>query len=378
MIESNYNCHFISRAKALKLSNCVADNGRVVSSDSITLILTSVDYEIFLKAYSYESIEIHEMKVSKAGYLNDKFRRFVISLYKDKTTLKNVAGKEEEYQSKKGLVNSCYGDFVTKVFCPEIAYDYSNKDSIWTESPLTEETFDKKLKAIERKAYKNYKCFVHGIFCTAWARARIWHAIIDGKLDEQVVYSDTDSLKMYNYSGDYFEEQNRVVLTRHQQLAKDLNIDINDLSPVDIKGVPHPLGVWDEEKTAVYFRSLGCKQYLVQYADGSKHLTCAGISKLAVQLFDSMEDFDIDRTLTEKELANCIDDEGHTAEKLTPYYDVDYPEVIYPDGYVCKYKSGVCLMPTTFSLSMTPNDLNLLYSIVAEKLNKCYYRREVK
>ena len=377
-IESNYNCHFISRAKAISLSNCVSDNGRVVSSDSIELILTSVDYEIFLKAYSYDEIDIKDMRVSKAGYLCDTFRRFIISLYKDKTTLKNVEGKEEEYQSKKALVNAGYGDFVTKVFCPEVQYKYADKESIWNEIPLDDSAFQSKLKNINKKAYKNYKAFIQGVFVTAHARARIWHAIIDGNLDEQVVYSDTDSLKMYNYSGTYFDEQNAVVLTRHEQIAKDLKISIDDLSPKDIKGERHPLGCWDEEKTAVYFRSLGCKQYLVQYADGSKYLTCAGVSKLAVQLFKNMEDFDIDRVLTEKELANCKDDKGHTAEKLTPYYSVDYPEVTYPDGYVCKYKSGVCLMPTTFSLSITENDLKLLYSVVAEKLNKVYYRKKVK
>lgn len=376
-VESNYNCHFISRNKALSLENCVSDNGRVVCCDKIELILTSVDYEIFEKAYSVKRLDIHKMKVSTAGYLNDNFRRFIISLYKGKTTLKNVEGKEEEYQNMKALINAGYGDFVTKVFCDEIEYDYSDKEDIWKSTALDEKTFQKKLDSINRKKFKNYKAFIQGVFVTAWARQRIWHAIIDGKLDEQVVYSDTDSLKMYNYTGTYFEDQNRVVLTRLEEIARDLKIDVSDLSPVDIKGIVHPLGVWEEEKTAVLFRSLGCKQYIVQYADGKKHLTCAGVSKLAVKLFDNIDDFDIDRTLTEKELVNCTDGEGHTAEKLTPYYDVEYPDVVYPDGYVCRYRSGVCLMPTTFSLSITENDLKLLYSVVTEKLNEVYYRKKV-
>lgn len=377
-LDSNYNCHFLSRNKALKLTNCVADNGRIVSCDEIELILTSVDFEIFQKAYEVKTLNIINMKVSNAGYLNNNFRRFIISLYKDKTTLKNVEGKEEEYTNKKGLINAGYGDFVTKIFSDEIEYDYTDKESIWHVKKLDDMSFSKKLKNVEKKKFENYKCFIHGVFVTAWARARIWHAIIDGKLDEHVVYSDTDSLKMYQYNGDYFEQQNRVVLTRLEEIARDLNISVDDLKPVDIKGISHPLGVWEEEKTARYFRSLGCKQYLVEYADGKKHLTCAGVSKLAVQLFEKMDDFDINRTLTEKELKSCTDGEGHTAEKLTPYYDVEYPVVTYPDGYICKYKSGVCLMPTTFSLSITENDLKLLYSVVVEKLNEVYYRKKVK
>lgn len=377
-LDSNYNCHFLSRNKALAIKNCVADNGRIVSCDEIELILTSVDYEIFLKAYDIKSIDIISMKVSTAGYLNDNFRRFIISLYKDKTTLKNVEGKEEEYTNKKGLINAGYGDFVTKLFCSEIEYDYSDKEDIWHVQKLDESMFNKKHKSIEKKKFTNYKAFIQGVFVTAWARQRIWQAIIDGKLDEHVVYSDTDSLKMYKFDGDYFEKENTVVLTRLKELARELNIPESDLSPVDIKGIEHPLGVWEEEKTAVFFRSLGCKQYIVQYADGKKHLTCAGVSKLAVQLFENIDDFDIDRTLTEKELVNCTDGAGHTAEKLTPYYDVEYPDVVYPDGYVCKYRSGVCLMPTTFSLSITENDLKLLYSVVTEKLNEIYFRKKVK
>ena len=378
-IESRYNCHFISKAKAISISNAVSDNGRVVSCDKIELVLTSVDFQIFEKCYKYKKsdMEIHELKVSRAGYLSDTFRRFVLSLYKDKTTLKNVVGKEEEYQSKKSLVNSCYGDFCTRVFSDEIQYDYEDKENIWHRIVLDEAIYDKKLASLNKKAGNNYKSFVQGIFVTAHARARIWHAVING-LDDYIVYTDTDSLKVANYDGNYFEEQNKVVLTRLAELAKELNVPFDDLSPYDIKGKKHPIGVWEEEAKCLRFRSLGCKQYIAEYEDGSIHLTCAGVSKLAVKCFDDIEDFDIDRTLTEKELLNATDGNGHTAEKLTPYYSVDYPTVIYPDGYKCTYKSGVCLMPTTFSLSITPNDLALLYGVVMEKLNKSYFRKEIK
>jgi hypothetical protein len=92
----------------LKIKNVVADNGRVVSADEIEYILTSVDYELFLKCYHFEDLEIKSFRFSRAGYLNNEFRRFIISLYKDKTMLKGVSGHEEEYQNKKALINSCY------------------------------------------------------------------------------------------------------------------------------------------------------------------------------------------------------------------------------------------------------------------------------
>ena len=372
-IESIYNCHFISKSKAMTIKDAVVDNGRVVSASHIELTLTSVDYEIFLKCYKHDRINIISFKFSKCGYLNNNFRRFIISLYKDKTTLKDVEGKEEEYQSKKALINAGYGDFVTKLFCDDVIFDYDNKSQVWDKKIMDEEDFNKKLSVLNKKKYKNYKAFVQGIFVTANARARIWDAVING-LDENIVYTDTDSLKVHNYDGDYFEKRNEEVMQIHKQIADDLEISIDDLSPVDIKGVKHPIGVWEREKDVEKFKSLGCKQYIVEYADGKKKLTCAGVSKLAVQLFDDVDDFCINRQLTEKELLNCKDDAGHTAEKLTPYYDVDYPQVIYPDGYVCNYKSGVCLMPTTFNLSITVNDLKLIYETVTAKMATILYK----
>lgn len=226
------------------------------------------------------------------------------------------------------------------------------------------------MKTVNKKKYKNYKAFVQGIFVTAWARQRIWDAVISG-LDETIVYTDTDSLKLVDCDGKYFEEQNKIVLTRLDEIAKELSIPVDDLKPVDIKGISHPIGIWEREHDVKRFKSLGCKQYICEYEDGTKQLTCAGISKNAVSLFDEVDDFEIDRQLTEQELLKA------DAEKLTPYYCDDYPVVKYPDGYICKYKSGICLMPTTFNLSITPADLLLLFNEVINRLNQIYYKKGI-
>lgn len=385
--ESNYNCHFMSKSKAINIKGCETDNGRIIRAIEGRFVLTSVDFEIFIRAYHFKQkdLKINEFKISHARPLNDNFRRYIIELYKDKTTLKNVENKEDEYQSKKSLINSMYGDFVTKVFCETITFDYDDEDGkIWDAIALDDASFNKKLNTLNKKRFKNYKAFIHGVFCTAWARSRIWYAIINGDdkirgggLDESLVYTDTDSLKVVGDCKAYFDRENSIVLTRHKELAQELNIDVDDLSPVDIKGIPHPIGVWENEGV-VDFKSLGCKQYLTIDKKGKKKLTCAGVSKLAVQCFESFDDFTIDKRLTEKMLLNCTDGNGHTAEKLTPYYSTKYPIVKYPDGYVSKYKSGVCLMPTTFNLSITGNDLLLLYDDVMQRLNEIYYKRGIK
>lgn len=373
-MDSNYNCHFVSSSKALKLKNAMRDNGRLVSCDMGEFIFTSVDYELFLKCYSTSKIEIISFKFCRCDYLNNTFRKFVIELYKDKTTLKNVVGMEELYMNSKQSINALFGDFVTKLFCDEIVFNQRvGIDNNWDKIILDDEKFKKKLQTVNKKQFTNYKAFIQGVFVTAHARARIFHAVING-LDEHIVYTDTDSLKVYDYNGNYFEEQNKVVLTRHKEIARDLGINVDELSPVDIKGNKHPIGIWEMEKHVKRFKSLGCKQYICEYDDGSLYLTCAGISKLAVKCFKSVDDFNIHTTLTEKQLKECDDGKGHTAEKLTPYYANNYPDVVYPDGYVCKFRYGVCLMPTTFDLSITPDDLYTLYTIVKEKLNESYYK----
>ena len=377
-VDSNFNCHFLSSSKALTLKNVMRDNGRLVSCDECEYILTSVDYELFLRCYSTSKIDIISFRFCRCDYLNNTFRKFVIELYKNKTMLKNVQGQEELYMNSKQSINSLYGDFVTKIFCDEVVYNqHINIDNNWDKIPLNDETFAKKLKSVNKKQYTNYKAFIQGVFVTAHARARIFHAVVNG-LDEHIVYTDTDSLKVVDYKGNYFEEQNKVVLTRHKEIARDLGIDVNDLSPLDIKGNKHPIGIWESEEHIKRFKSTGCKQYLCEYNDGRLYLTCAGVSKLAVGCFKSIDDFNIHTSLTEKQLKECDDGKGHTAEKLTPYYANNYPDVTYPDGYVSKYRYGVCLMPTTFDISITPDDLYSLYTIVKEKLNESYYKENIR
>lgn len=377
-LESRLNCHFLSRSKALNITKPLIDNGRVVSCEACEYVLTSVDFELFEKCYNYESMEILDFRWAKAGYLNNTFRKFILELYAQKTVYKNVDGMEAIYATAKQLINSGYGDFVTKIFSDTITYNCATGE--WDKELLDDKMFAEKLATLNKKQYRNYKTFQQGIFVTAIARANLWAGIIpppaedDGKiwggLDEKLCYTDTDSLKGLFGDTDFFERYNARVFEMHKKLANDLGVDIEMFAPKDKDGVAHPIGVYDYEGRARKFKSLGCKQYLLEDEKGKKKLTCAGVSKLAVKLFPTFNDFRIDRTLTEKELKGCFDEKKptKTAEKLIPYYDVNYPVVKYPDGYVSRYKCGVCLMPTTFNLSMTTNDLMLLYTVVAEKL----------
>lgn len=375
-VESNYNCHFLSKSKANSTTKAQVDNGRIIRADEIIYTLTSIDYELFLKCYTSQSIEIISFKWCKAGYLNNNFRKFILKLYADKTTLKGVDGMYNIYMNKKEYINSAYGDFVTKIFADDIVFDFDKSlvdYTPWEKEELTEEKYQKKLNTVLKKQHKNYKAFIHGVFVTANARKRLWDAITYQDMDDHMVYTDTDSIKAHHYTGDFFEKENKRVMELNKKVAKDLGVNIELFEPEDKFGTKHPIGVWEHEDTYEEFKSLGCKQYIYK-SNGKLHLTCAGVSKLAVKCFKSVDDFEIDRQLTEKELHNCKDDKGHTAEKLIPYYSTNYGKVVYPDGYVSNYRCGICLMPTTFNLSMSITDIYYLFNEVREKETEIFLK----
>jgi hypothetical protein len=74
----------------------------------VGITLTEVDMSIINGVYEYSHIEISNLKISRKGYLPIEIIKSIIELYKKKTELKGVKGKEQEYLVSKGLLNSCY------------------------------------------------------------------------------------------------------------------------------------------------------------------------------------------------------------------------------------------------------------------------------
>ena len=113
-----YGAPYISKDKALELSEPVCDNGRVLSCDRIVLSLTDIDYKIINSEYDFD-IEIVSVYTAKYGYLPDGLRNLVIDLFKNKTELKGIEEKEVDYMKSKELINYIMKD-----------YD-NNPSSIW-------------------------------------------------------------------------------------------------------------------------------------------------------------------------------------------------------------------------------------------------------
>jgi hypothetical protein len=304
------------------------------------------------------------MKISTTRYLPNEFRKYILELYCNKTTLKGIAGQEELYMQSKQFVNSLFGMMVTKDISDDIIFD----GELWTKDELTIEKFIEKIDIKKRSLSKNFLSFQFGIWVTAYARRNLWNAIL--ALDEYVVYCDTDSVKYLAIADDsYFDEYNADVLGKYEILANDIGVPANMFYPKSPKGKVCYIGVFDTEdacidkngniQTVPEFRALGAKKYIYRDRnDNELHMTVAGVSKKAVKcLNNDINNFETGTTFTEKDLKNA------DAVKLTPYYLNDIEEITFPDGYKNTYKYGINLMPTTYNLSITPSDLLLLFNL---------------
>jgi len=108
-IESTFKYeNYISLSKCFDKSGTIVNNGRVDSAYHIGMTLTNIDFDIIRKTYKFKKCEIHNFRIYKKGYLPKEIITSIIKLYKDKTTLKGVKGKETEYLQSKGLLNSVY------------------------------------------------------------------------------------------------------------------------------------------------------------------------------------------------------------------------------------------------------------------------------
>lgn len=262
--------HYLSESKCYQLKNKIIDNGRIVKADSLITTITNIDLEIINQTYEWDTISIGKVIAYNKNYLPKPIIESVLELYQNKTTLKDVKGKEVEYMVSKGMINSTYGMCVTDIIQDNDTY----KNGEWVQEF---EDIDKQLEKYN-KGKKRFLFYPWGVFITAYSRLNLWTGILNVKDD--YVYSDTDSIKYLNRENhlSYFEKYNELITRKLYRMCDTYNIDKKLLSPKTIKGVSKPIGVWDSEGTYSRFKTLGAKRYLVE-KDGELMITVAGLSK---------------------------------------------------------------------------------------------------
>ena len=273
--------HYLSQSHCRDLEDYTLDNGRIVNAKKLSITITEQDYFIMEKCYSWKRFIVKNFRIYPRSYLPTNFVKSILELYKNKTELKGVVGKEPEYLHSKELVNAAYGMCVTDICREDIPFDTENNSWDKEPAPIDYET--------EITKYNNsgnrFLSYAWGIWVTAYARRNLWSGIFEFK--EHYLYSDTDSIKVIHVEQHrkYIDDYNKQVMEKLKRAMEFHKLPLEYCSPKDIKGNTHTLGLWDNEThagdkyTYQKFKTLGAKRYMVQYPNGEYSLTIAGLNK---------------------------------------------------------------------------------------------------
>lgn len=327
---------YIPLAKAIRISNYVNDNGRILSADMIELALTDIDFKIIDSQYSFR-LQVVEMYKSVYGPLPEPLQEVNRKYFKAKTELKGVKGQELYYLKSKNLLNSIYGMSVQSQTPERILF----KDGAYI--PDDSKTEEQVYTATVKNPYTLYQ---FGVWTTCRAREALQAGIdICG---DNLVYVDTDSCK-YLGECDFsaYNLQAERTAGEHGAFADDKN------------GVRHYMGVYEPDGIAARFKMLGAKKYAYEDEQGRLHITVSGVpkSKGAAELArkGGLDAFDI----------GFVFEESGKLESV--YNDGEMTAVI--DGRKLKITRNVVLRPTTYALDITA-DYGELLTLSSNTLNK--------
>lgn len=272
-IKSKYFNNFISQSKCKRILRGRYDNGRVIGAEELEIILTDVDLKFIMETYEFEEYEFFEVYYSIYEYLPKQFIEFILEKYVKKTEYKNVEGKEVEYALEKAKFNSLYGMSVTNNIKDEVEFD---NEKGWSENPLDNETIT---RLLEKEKNDGFLSFSYGVWVTAWARYNLLSNLV--KLDKDVIYADTDSLKLRKgFDINIITKYNESVKEKIKKVSEELEINIEKFSPKDSDGIEHTLGLFEHDASYLQFITQGAKKYAyIDSKDNEIHITVSGVPK---------------------------------------------------------------------------------------------------
>lgn len=336
------------------LKGITVDNGRVVTAEEMTITMTEQDWFTFCDFYNFgdeegdeKDFQIHHFRIYEKGYLPKEFFKAILELYRRKTVLKDVEGEEINYMISKNMLNAAYGMIVTDIVRDILEYDTEAHEYEPKRKPNLAEAVEK-----YNNATKRFLFYPWGVWVTAYARRNLFTGIL--ACGDDYIYSDTDSIKIFNPEKhmDYIEAYNRKIMHKVQLAAAFFGIDSTEFAPKNKKGIAKPIGIWEYEGKYKCFKTLGAKRYLVQRQDGSYVLTVAGVNKKkACKYLESNFKDPFDGFTHEM----CVPAEY--SGRLTLTYKDDACE-----GEECDYLGHRQYFHEESSIHMEPSDYNLTMS----------------
>lgn len=351
-----------SFSKCIDIQNYKIDNGRIISADTLTVMLTELDYQQYCNFYEWEDIEIHEFRYAKRGRLPEYVILPMLEFYKNKNTLKGVKGKEEQYMRSKNMLNSFYGCMVTRIVFDDVILD---NEGNWDKIPAKKE-YEKFCKSILSPYW--------GIWTTAHARyneLELLHSL------QGVVYSDTDSHKYldtyHTYNQNIIDDYNKkvynqlIIACEHYGIDKNIVIDSKDKCYYTFTNNTLGFATFDGNYAA--FKTLGAKRYIYLDDKLERHATIAGLPK-NFYTKENNSIYNFFTKFTNNYVAkNC---------KLCSIYCDDYTSEYVTDNYgnteLMEIESFVTLEEVDFSLTLDSDyfdlikDNGVLYMLKTERI----------
>lgn len=280
-----------------RLYNMLDDNGRVSSSDSLTVMLTEQDWKVYRWFYTWDNVEMEDFKESKRGRLPEYLLNVVEYFYARKSVLKKQ-GLEgtAEYTLSKQLTNSSYGLCVQKMHFDEYMFAIntgwvadrpkitnpedlaSMSEEYLKQARIGQYQFRGKHQQLAEPAF--WLSPYYGIWITSHARRRIMWAIYN--LGNDYKYSDTDSVYFTNPDKHqkFFDDWNANIATQNKALFGSKYNELGDLGEFD----PVAIKWYDEngkkhESFEYSFKTWGAKRYVKIDDEGHMEQTIAGLPK---------------------------------------------------------------------------------------------------
>lgn len=319
---------YLTKDKALSISNGEFDNGRVLKAEEATYVITDIDLRIIVKQYQYAGAQILQCYHARYGKLPDKLIEYDQELYRQKTALKDVPGKEIEYALSKGKYNAIYGMMVQNPLKASIEFiDGAEREF--------QEVLQDPSDAIRRYYKVPYSVYQWGVWVTAWCRYMLFEGreLVNKTKGAEMIYQDTDSLKFIGNVD--FSALNNERLEKAVQMGS---------YAYDPSGKAHYIGVFEEEtgpEGYKEFKTFGAKKYAYT-DDKGLHLTCSGVNKEkgAAEL-GSLENFEIGFTFVK-------------AGGTQSVYNDKVDEMTTIAGHRVHITRNVFIEDSTYTLGITP------------------------
>lgn len=330
-INKAWGMPYLPRAKCRSCINYVNDNGRLLSAEYLETTVNDIDLKIICKEYKFAGLKVLDLWSAKYGELPRKLTDVVKEYFGKKTALKGVAGEEYIYNKSKNKLNSVYG-MSAQDPCPE--------DWTYCAGEYVHDTDNAEARYEDNKKHI-FLPYQWGVWTTAHTRRRL--KIAQYAAGDGCVYCDTDSVK---YIGD-------CPLDAYNSNVK-AEAKFRGAMARDPQGVPHYMGVFEQEKTYALFKTWGAKKYVTAYEkDGPLTTTIAGVSKKdgGEELMEAggLDAFRPDFTFR------------RAAGKLIVYNDApELSPIIGPSGEVVEITRNLCICDNTYTVGITAEYAALL------------------